>query len=91
MTPEERDDINFLAEFFHSHKSFVNPVSGFNGPCLGGRMNMLGWHKCMKPNKRVGIYLAQPKITKKISAFTEFVSREPSAHEETRHAFLCQY
>ncbi|KAI7939656.1 hypothetical protein MJO29_014392 [Puccinia striiformis f. sp. tritici] len=75
MTPEERDDINFLAEFFHSHKSFVNPVSGFNGPCLGGRMNMLGWHKCMKPNKRVGIYLAQPKITKKISAFTKFVSR----------------
>ncbi|KAI7955656.1 hypothetical protein MJO29_007055 [Puccinia striiformis f. sp. tritici] len=81
MSTKDRDNVNFLASFFHSHKPFVNPVSNFNGPCLGGKMNMLGWRKCMKPDKRVGLYLAQPKITKKLSQFTEFVSQGHQAGE----------
>ncbi|POW06223.1 hypothetical protein PSTT_09083 [Puccinia striiformis] len=44
-------------------------------------MNMLGWRKCMKPDERVGLYLAQPKITKKLSQFTEFVSQGHRAGE----------
>ncbi|KAI7942123.1 hypothetical protein MJO28_012150 [Puccinia striiformis f. sp. tritici] len=81
MSPKDRDDVDFLASFFHSHKPFVNPVSNFNGPCLGGKMNMLGWRKCMKPDERIGLYLAQPKITKKLSQFTEFVSQGHRAGE----------
>ncbi|POV97012.1 hypothetical protein PSHT_14812 [Puccinia striiformis] len=81
MSTKDRDDVDFLASFFHSHKPFVNPVSNFNGPCLGGKMNMLGWRKCMKPDERVGLYLAQPKITKKLSQFTEFVSQGHRAGE----------
>ncbi|KAI9605377.1 hypothetical protein KEM48_002318 [Puccinia striiformis f. sp. tritici PST-130] len=81
MPTKDRDDVNFLAPFSHSHKPFVNPVSNFNGPCLGGKMNMLGWRKCMKPDERVGPYLAQPKITNKLSQFTEFVSQGHRAGE----------
>ncbi|KAH9449015.1 hypothetical protein MJO28_010142 [Puccinia striiformis f. sp. tritici] len=87
MSAEELDNLNFLAWFFQSHKSFVNPVSNFNGPCLGGKMNMLGWRKCMKPDERVGLYLAQPKITNKLSQFTDFVSRGHRAGEIIGRSF----
>ncbi|KNZ63652.1 hypothetical protein VP01_1117g2 [Puccinia sorghi] len=45
MTCDELNDLDFLTEFFHYHKSFVNSVSNFNSTCLGGKMNMLGWKK----------------------------------------------
>ncbi|POW17958.1 hypothetical protein PSTT_00060 [Puccinia striiformis] len=43
--------MSIFLPILHSHKPFVNPVSNFNGPCLGGKMNMLGWRKCMKPDE----------------------------------------
>ncbi|KNZ58015.1 hypothetical protein VP01_2015g1, partial [Puccinia sorghi] len=58
MTHDELNDMDFLAEFFHDHKSFVNCVSNFNSACLGGKMNMLGWQKCRKKDERVGLYLS---------------------------------
>ncbi|KNZ54723.1 hypothetical protein VP01_2874g7 [Puccinia sorghi] len=48
MTHDELNNLDFLAEFFHDHKSFVNSVSNFNSACLGGKMNMLGWQKYLK-------------------------------------------
>ena len=75
MTREELDNLDFLAEFFHDHKSFVNPVSNFNSACLGGKMNMLGWRKCMKQDERIGLYLALVKISKEIDRFTAVVQR----------------
>ncbi|POW07952.1 hypothetical protein PSTT_07871 [Puccinia striiformis] len=55
MSPKDRDDGDFLASFFHSHKPF--------------------------PDERIGLYLAQPRITKNLSQFTEFVSQEHRAGE----------
>jgi hypothetical protein len=70
MTTEAQDNLDFLACFSHNHKGFVNPVSNFNLNCLGGKMNIIGWHKCIKPNKRIGLYLSQPKVNKNPDAFT---------------------
>ncbi|KAA1087453.1 hypothetical protein PGT21_031851 [Puccinia graminis f. sp. tritici] len=75
MTPDQREDLDFLAGFFHSHKKYVNPVSNFNSACLGGKMNMLGWRKCMKPNERAGLFLSQAKINKDVHGFTSVVRR----------------
>ncbi|KNZ54722.1 hypothetical protein VP01_2874g6 [Puccinia sorghi] len=54
MTCDELKNLDFLAEFFHDHKSFINSVSTFNSACLGGKMNMLGWQKYMKKDEKVG-------------------------------------
>jgi len=75
MTPEERTDLDYLAAFFHDHKKFVNPVSKFNSNVIGGKMNMLGWRKCMKKDESVGLYLSVDKISKDVDGFTDVVLR----------------
>ncbi|KAI7949926.1 hypothetical protein MJO28_008747 [Puccinia striiformis f. sp. tritici] len=69
MTINQKDNLDFLASFFHDHKKYVNPVSNFNSACLRGKMNMMGWRKCMKPDERVGLYLSQAKINNNVDGF----------------------
>jgi hypothetical protein len=68
LSQEEQEDIDFLADFLHLHKNFTNSLSSSNGQ----KMNMLGWRKCMKPDKKISIDLLQPKITRRINKFTKF-------------------
>ncbi|KNZ51105.1 hypothetical protein VP01_4092g1 [Puccinia sorghi] len=75
MTRDELNDLDFLTEFSHDHKSFINSFSNFHSACLGGKMNMLGWQKCMKKDEQFGLYLSVEKISKYIDRFTSVVQR----------------
>ncbi|POV96956.1 hypothetical protein PSHT_11922 [Puccinia striiformis] len=75
MTTKQKDDLDFLPTFFHDHKKYVNSLSYFNSAGLRGKLNMMGWRKCMKPDECVGIYLSQPKINRDIDGFDSVVSR----------------
>ncbi|KNZ64698.1 hypothetical protein VP01_10036g1, partial [Puccinia sorghi] len=60
MTCDELNDMDFLVEFFHDHKSFVNSVSNFNSACL---------------DDQVCLYLSVEKISKYIDRFTSVIQR----------------
>ena len=53
LSPQEYDDIDFLAWFLHQCKKFVNPV-GSPSRSWAGKMWAIGWRKAMVTAQMIG-------------------------------------
>ncbi|KAA1124818.1 hypothetical protein PGTUg99_035441 [Puccinia graminis f. sp. tritici] len=78
LTPNEFADINYITQFLHSAKKFVNAV-GSESRSWGGKMFAIGWRKAMVGFQLIGLYRNKAAIDRSPEAYESLMRKSGRA------------
>ncbi|EFP90563.2 uncharacterized protein PGTG_16589 [Puccinia graminis f. sp. tritici CRL 75-36-700-3] len=78
LNSDEFTDINYITQFLHSAKTFVNAV-GSESRSWGGKMFAIGWRKAMVGFQLIGLYRNKAAIDRSPEAYESLMRKSGRA------------
>ncbi|KAA1100584.1 hypothetical protein PGTUg99_025303 [Puccinia graminis f. sp. tritici] len=78
LTPSDFANINYVTQFLHSAKQFVNAV-GSESRSWGGKMFAIGWRKAMVGFQLIGLYRNKAAVNRSPQAYNSLMKRSERA------------